>query len=96
MNRSRTIAILTECKPRLQKRFGVLELALFGSTARDDARSMSDVDVLVKFAGPATFLRYFGVQFTLEDALGCAVDLVTDKAFRAELRPHVERDAMHV
>ena len=32
----------------------------------------------------------------MEDLFGCPVDLVTDKALRAELRPFVERDAVHV
>ncbi len=31
--------------------------------------------------------RYFGVQFHLEDALGCRVDMATEKAMRLELRP---------
>lgn len=71
-------------------------LALFGSTARDSAGTGSDVDVLVAFDGPATSARYFGVQFYLEDLFGCEVDLVTEKALRAELRPFVEKEAIHV
>ena len=56
----------------------------------------SDIDVLVTFDGPATVERYFGVQFFLEDLLGRPVDLVTDKALRPELRPFVEKEAVHV
>jgi predicted nucleotidyltransferase len=63
---------------------------------RDSASEGSDVDILVAFDGPATSERYFGVQFYLEDLLGCPVDLVTDKALRAELRPYVVREAVHV
>jgi predicted nucleotidyltransferase len=51
---------------------------------------------LVEFDGPATSARYFGVQFYLEDSLGCPVDLVTEKALRPELRPFIERDAYYV
>ena len=54
------------------------------------------MDVLVAFDGPATSERYFGVLFYLEDLLGRPVDLVTEKALRAELRPHVEREALRV
>jgi hypothetical protein len=39
--------------------------------------------------------RYFGVQFYLEDLLGRLVDLVTEKALRPELRPFIEREALH-
>ena len=49
-------------------------------------------DILVSFDGPATSHWYFGVQFYLEDLLGCAVDLVTEKAFRPELRSHIQQE----
>lgn len=96
MNRTQTLQLLTEHKPVLAERFGVARLALFGSVVRDAAKEASDVDVLVGFDGPATSARYFGVQFYLEDLLGRTVDLVTEKALRAELRPFVEKEAVHV
>ncbi len=96
MNRQQTLSALREHAPELKKRFGVRELALFGSMARDTAREGSDIDVLVKFDGPASSRRYFGLQFYLEDLLGRPVDLVTDKALRSELRPYIEREAIHV
>lgn len=96
MNRQTALRLLTEHKPSLVSQFGVAKLALFGSTARGSATDRSDVDVLVSFDGPATSARYFGVQFYLEDLFGCPVDLVTEKALRAELRPFVEREAVHV
>ena len=64
--------------------------------ARDAARPDSDVDVLVAFDGPATSTRYFGVQFFLEDLLGCPVELVTEKALRPELRHDIEREAVRI
>ncbi len=96
MKRVTALEILTNNKPALARRFGVTRLALFGSTARDVAQIDSDIDILVAFDGPATSERYFGVQFYLEDLFGCPVDLVTEKALRAELRPYIEREAVHV
>ncbi len=96
MMRSHALQLLAEHKGLLTRRFGVTGLALFGSTVRDDARADSDVDILVAFDGPATSERFFGVQFYLEDLLGCPVDLVTEKALRSELRPHIEREAVRV
>ncbi len=96
MNRSRTLQLLTQHKSVLAQRFGVTELAVFGSTARDSAGAGSDIDILVNFDGPATSNRYFGVQFYLEDLLGRRVDLVTQKALRSELRPFIEKEALHV
>lgn len=96
MNRSRALELLTQSKPTLASRYGVTQLALFGSTARNNARSDSDIDILVAFDGPATSERYFGVQFYLEDLFGCEIDLVTEKALRVELRPFIEKEAVRV
>ena len=96
MNRDDVLALLREHKETLTQRFGVVELALFGSVARDRAEEESDVDILVRFDGPATSKRYFGVQFYIEDLLGRPVDLVTARALRKELRPFVEREAIDV
>lgn len=96
MNKQQAIQALSNSKAELSQRFGINRLALFGSTARDSAGENSDVDVLVSFDGVASSQRYFGVQFYLEDLLGCAVDLVTEKALRPELRPLIEREAIDV
>ncbi|MED5610511.1 MULTISPECIES: nucleotidyltransferase family protein [Pseudomonas] len=96
MKRTNALNLLQSCKPELAERFGVVRLALFGSTVRDAARPDSDVDILVAFDGPATSERYFGVQFYLEDLLGSSVDLVTEKALRPELRPFIEAEAVNV
>jgi predicted nucleotidyltransferase len=96
MEREQVLQLLAQHKPELAQRYGVLRLALFGSTARNTANAESDIDILVAFDGPATSERYFGVQFYLEDMLGRPVDLVTEKALRTELRPHIEREALHV
>lgn len=96
MRKQEALQLLTQHKSELIRRFGITDLALFGSVVRDSARPDSDVDVLVSFDGPSTSARYFGLQFYLEDLLGCPVDLVTDKALRPQLRPYIERDAIHV
>ncbi len=96
MRKDEVLKLLIQHKPELIRRFGITDLALFGSTVRDEARPDSDIDVLVSFDGPSTSKRYFGVQFYLEDLLGHPVDLVTDKALRPQLRPYVEASAIHV
>ena len=96
MHRQQALDTLAKIKPELAGRFGVLRLALFGSTARDVADQESDINILVAFDGPATSAQYFGVQFMLEDLFGCSVDLVTEKAIRSELRRYIEKEAIYV
>ena len=57
-------------QPTLADRFGVVDLALFGSTARGDASPESDIDILVRFDGPTQPKCYFGALFYLEGLLG--------------------------
>ena len=96
MRKDEALKLLTEHKPELVRRFGITDLALFGSTVRDEARPDSDIDVLVSFDGQATSKRYFGVQFYLEDLMGSPVDLVTNKTLRPQLRPYIEKELIHV
>ena len=96
MTRDEVLALLRAHRKTLAERFGVADLVLFGSFARDRAGEDTDVELLVRFAGRATSARYFGTQFYIEDLLGRPVDLVTDGALRQELRPYVEREALHV
>ena len=96
LGRGEVVDILRAHRETLAERFGVAELALFGSFARDQSTDSSDIDILVGFDGPATSKSYFGVQFYLEDLLGRRVDLVTTKALRPRFRPYVEREAVHV
>ena len=97
MKLNEALTLLRAHKAELVERFGIEDLALFGSTSRTDtAGPESDIDILVAFDGPANSKRYFGVQFYLEDLLGVPVDLATEKALRPELRAYVEREAVCV
>jgi uncharacterized protein len=77
-------------------RLGAKSLALFGSTARDEAGAESDVDLLVQFTDEPGFDGYMSLKFYLEDLLGRRVDLVMDEALKPWARPAVEREAIYV
>lgn len=78
------------------KQFGVARLAIFGSMVRGEATDNSDIDILVSFEKTPISKEYFGLQFFLEDLLEKPIDLVTDKALRKELRPHIEKELIYV
>ena len=96
MNRDEVLDLLRGHKATLAQRFGVAELSLFGSFARDQAAGDSDVDILVRFDVTPNWRRYFGAQAYLEDLLGRPVDMATSRELRVEIRPHVERELVRV
>ena len=95
MRRKSVLTILEEQLPSLVEGYQMKSLYLFGSTARDEAGPESDVDFLVRLEHP-TFEHYIGLKHQLEDLLGCKVDLVSAKKVPAELRPHIEADALQL
>ena len=96
VGRSGVLRVLRDHKAAFARRFGVIEMALYGSFARDEGGPGSDVDVLVRFDAPPDWKRYFGAQAYLEDLLGLPVDMATSQELRDEIRPHVEREAVDV
>ncbi|MBD2187947.1 nucleotidyltransferase family protein [Pseudanabaena mucicola] len=96
MKKQQVLELLSNSKSLLKDQFGVTKIALFGSTARDTAQPHSDIDILIAFDTPANSKRYFGVLFYLEDLLQHPVDLVTEKALRAELKPYIEKETIYV
>ena len=96
MTRDEVIAFLSSHRQEIQERFGVSSLALFGSTARDEAGPGSDVDVLVDFSETPGLSDYMRLKFWLEDSLGRQVDLVMRRALKSWARPLVEAEAIRV
>ncbi len=96
MKRRQAISILDARCADIMRQFGVRHLSLFGSTARDEARDDSDVDILVEFNPPPTFDRYIGLLAYLERLLGRKVDLLTNSGLKPRARPHIEKDLVRV
>jgi len=89
------LAILREAKPDLVRRFGVRDLALFGSYARGEQQEASDVDVLVD-VDPSIGLRFVELATALEDLLGLPTDVVSIRSLNPKAREEIEREVLHV
>ena len=61
------------------KKRGAKRIAIFGSYAREEESTRSDIDVMVAFAERKTLLELVRIERELSEALGIKVDLVTEK-----------------
>ena len=89
---------LKRLKTQLQESWPIESLALFGSWVRGEARPGSDVDLLISFKRGEGIKRlglfdFFTIQLTLQDALGCKVDLVEREAIKPNLASHILPEA---
>lgn len=90
-----TRALLTQGCERLRECYGVRNIAIFGSVARGETASMSDLDLLVDMDSP-TFDRYMDLTFELEDQLGITVDFVLTESLKDRLADSIRREAVYV
>jgi uncharacterized protein len=66
---------------------------IFGSVARGEARSDSDVDFLVDMEPGLTLFDTGGLLMDLRDLLGLQVDVVTEEGLKPRIRDRVRREA---
>lgn len=81
-------------EPILRTQFAVRSLALFGSAARGEAGTNSDIDLLVEFERPIGLLHLSRTARHLEELLGSPVDLVLRRALLPEIKDDILRDAV--
>lgn len=65
--------------------------ALFGSFARGEANSDSDIDLLVRFSKPKGY-DWLDAAIEIEEALGKKVDLITEASLSKHVREYVDKD----
>ena len=94
MTREEALRRLTDLKPWLTSQ-GVTRLRLFGSTARDEARADSDVDLLIDF-DPMPGLRFFAIEREIGAKIGADVELAMEGGLNRVVRARALAEAVDV
>ena len=95
-NQQQVIDLLSQHKLEWRRLYGIQELSLFGSLARNEAIPGSDVDLCVILEPPNPFsLVHF--QEAVQQLLGVRVDVVTRwPGMNPALKQEIERDAIQI
>lgn len=95
MDRASVIELLRRHEPEL-KEAGIMHLRLFGSVARGEASSQSDVDLMAEFDRSKrwTLVSMVRLENRLSDLLGVQVDLSPADAVKEDVLARAAREAI--
>lgn len=93
VQREEILSRLTENREAI-RRYGVRRLGLFGSVARGENTSASDLDFLVEF-DQKSFDAYMDLKVFLEGLFACPVDLVLADTLKPRLRETISNEIIH-
>jgi len=93
MTRTEQIKLNRKAIQRLAKQYGVTDIRVFGSVARGDDATQSDIDFLVDMEPGRSLFDMGGLLMDLETLLGCKVDVVTEKSLHWYIREKVLSEA---
>ena len=72
---------------------GAYNVRIFGSVARGEARTDSDIDFLVNLEENRSLLDLARLLRELQTLLNCKVDVITEAGLRPRIRTQVLKDA---
>ncbi len=88
--------ILKNFKNDIKQNYKAEVVGIFGSFARGEQKSDSDVDILVKFHKDATLFDFMRLSMFLQEKIGIDVDIVPQDAIREELRERIVKEAIFI
>ena len=95
MSREEILRELRLMKAEFKDRYGVTRIGIFGSVARSEIKSDSDVDVVVEMK-PNLFMRA-SLKAELESRFGKSVDVIRYReGMNRYLKARIDRDALYV
>ena len=87
---------LLQQKAYLNDKYFVKGIGVFGSVAKSQDTTSSDIDLLVEFAKPVGFFHFSRLEDYLSGVLKKEVDLVTKDALKPAIKDSVLRDVIYV
>ncbi len=96
MNRDEILAALRKFKQDYAEQYQIIEIGVFGSTARNEIREDSDVDICIKTRTPNPFMLVH-IKETIEELVHKPVDIVRVREnMNPFLKKRIEKEALYV
>ncbi len=96
MKRDDVLAILREFKRDRAEEYGILEIGIFGSVARDEAGGDSDVDICIKTRTPNPFALVH-IKEEIEKRVKRRVEIIrVREKMNPFLRERIDREGRYV
>ncbi len=89
------IKTLKNNKERLFSKYGLRDIAVFGSYSRQSQTEQSDIDILVDFRKPVG-VEFIDLANELEDLLNNKVDLVSKNGIKSDYFKKIESELSYV
>jgi predicted nucleotidyltransferase len=90
------IKSLSQEKTRIEKKYHVSKIAVFGSYVRHEQNRESDVDIIVEFNETPDLFTFLELEGYLENILNLKVDLVRKEALRPQLKDSILQEAVYI
>lgn len=96
MNRNDILSLLKDYKKNVEDKYGILQIGVFGSVARNQINENSDIDVCVRLKTPDPFIIVH-IKQELEVRFCNHVDVIRirDK-MNPYLKERIEKEVMYV
>jgi predicted nucleotidyltransferase len=96
MTKTELLTKLTNIKYELQEQFGITQIALFGSYAKDDTTNESDVDIAIMKTNKKDYFLLLDAKRFIENILQKKVDLGYFDSIRPFVRKRIQKDLIYV
>ena len=86
---------LSQHKSKLLRDYPIKSMAIFGSYARSEQNSASDLDILIEFYDKIG-IKFIDLADDLEDIVGIKVDVVSRKGIKEKYLNSIATDLIYV
>ena len=75
-------------------KYGIKKILIFGSYARNEATSNSDLDLIVEFPEGTSLIDHIGIEFELSEALNMKIDLLSQNGISPYIKDQIMKEAV--